>query len=214
MLATVTRFPDGSIMVYDTGHWDHNAKVFSEFLQFIGDSDVDLLIASHSDSDHIAATDELFNECRQSRSVSLLPFADIGVSFDPIKTTNLICLALGHTDCVFNSDWSKRRPSHYRIPSFLRGRHPVRRGGDGPAFCLSFMYCIIHSPSSFDSRLSCSSSERVSISGTDDVFRFGCPERLRRDTELGLDGIREPFLQTFHKDWLKRHLRNTARIDQ
>lgn len=68
-LATITRFPDGSIMIYDTGHWSHDARVFSEFQEFIGDSDVDLLIASHSDSDHISATDEVFNEFRVHRVI-------------------------------------------------------------------------------------------------------------------------------------------------
>ena len=68
-LATVTRFPDGNIMVYDTGHWNHQAHVFAQFQDFIGDADIDLLIASHSDSDHVAATDELFSEYRVHRVI-------------------------------------------------------------------------------------------------------------------------------------------------
>ena len=67
-LATVTRFPDGSIMVYDTGHWNHDPRVFTEF-HFIGNADIDLLIASHSDADHVAATDELFNGYRVHRVI-------------------------------------------------------------------------------------------------------------------------------------------------
>lgn len=66
-LATVTRFANGDIMVYDTGHWNHDPAVFNEFRDFIGDTDIDLLITSHSDSDHVAATDELFNEYRVQR---------------------------------------------------------------------------------------------------------------------------------------------------
>lgn len=68
-LATVTRFPNGDIFVYDTGHWNHDREVFGVFKAFIGENDIDLLITSHSDSDHIAATDELFNEYRVHRVI-------------------------------------------------------------------------------------------------------------------------------------------------
>ena len=30
-LATVTRFNNGQIMVYDTGHWNHDPGVFTRF---------------------------------------------------------------------------------------------------------------------------------------------------------------------------------------
>lgn len=66
-LATVTRFPDGSIMVFDTGHWTYQGKVFREFQDFIGDDDIDLLVVSHGDGDHLSATDELFQEYRIHR---------------------------------------------------------------------------------------------------------------------------------------------------
>jgi len=67
--ASVTRFPNGDIMVFDTGHWSHDASVFEKFTNFIGDADIDLLVASHSDSDHLAATDELFNNFRIHRVI-------------------------------------------------------------------------------------------------------------------------------------------------
>ena len=67
--ASVTRFPDGSVMVYDTGHWNHDRYVFNEIQSFVGSGDIDLLILSHSDSDHIAATDELFSEFRIQRVI-------------------------------------------------------------------------------------------------------------------------------------------------
>lgn len=66
-LATISEFPNGDIMVYDTGHWNHDATVFDRFTEVIGDRDIDLLVISHSDSDHLAATDELFNEYRVHR---------------------------------------------------------------------------------------------------------------------------------------------------
>ena len=68
-LATVTRFNNGQIMVYDTGHWNHDNALLAAFQAFIGDHDIDLLIASHSDSDHVAATDELFNNFRIHRVI-------------------------------------------------------------------------------------------------------------------------------------------------
>lgn len=68
-LATVTKFSNGQIMVFDTGHWDHDPEIFSSFESFIGDVDIDLLILSHSDSDHIAATDELLQEYRVHRVI-------------------------------------------------------------------------------------------------------------------------------------------------
>ncbi len=60
--ATITRFDNGEVMIYDTGHWSHDAHVIDKILEFAGDntSEISLLIASHSDSDHIAATDEVF----------------------------------------------------------------------------------------------------------------------------------------------------------
>ncbi len=63
-LATVTRFPNGSIMVYDTGDFNKQKIVFPEFQEFIGKNDIDLMIISHSDADHLGGTDELFNEYR------------------------------------------------------------------------------------------------------------------------------------------------------
>lgn len=69
-LATVTRFSDGGVMVYDTGHWNHDELVATRITEFIGaDARIDLLIASHSDSDHIAATDELFKHFEISRVI-------------------------------------------------------------------------------------------------------------------------------------------------
>ena len=69
-LATITRFPDGSIMVYDTGHFSRDDAVFNEFQDFLGEGDeIDLLIASHTDADHIGATDELFNVYRIHRVI-------------------------------------------------------------------------------------------------------------------------------------------------
>ncbi|WP_185236330.1 ComEC/Rec2 family competence protein [Teredinibacter franksiae] len=62
-LATVTRFDNGEIMVFDTGHWYYDDHVMAEFAKFIGKdtTEISLLVASASNPDHIGATDELFN---------------------------------------------------------------------------------------------------------------------------------------------------------
>lgn len=62
-LATITRFDDGQIMVFDTGHWYYDDHVMKEIGLFMGKDkkDIALLVASVTDSDHIGATDDLFN---------------------------------------------------------------------------------------------------------------------------------------------------------
>ena len=67
--ASVTRFPNGDIMVYDTGHWRIEGAIAEKFSEFIGDADIDLLIVSHTDSDHLGATDVLLNSFRVHRVI-------------------------------------------------------------------------------------------------------------------------------------------------
>lgn len=67
--ASVTRFPNGDIMVFDTGHWSYQSIVMEKFAAFIGDADIDLLITSHSDADHLATTDELLNNYQVHRVI-------------------------------------------------------------------------------------------------------------------------------------------------
>ncbi len=63
--ASVTVIPGGFYMVYDTGHWDHDANVSEKVLELIpGDEAIDLLVLSHSDADHLSATDEIFESRR------------------------------------------------------------------------------------------------------------------------------------------------------
>ena len=68
-LATVTLFPTGDVFVYDTGHFRNDAKVSARFQSIIGTSDIDLMIVSHSDADHLGSTDELFNNHRVHRVI-------------------------------------------------------------------------------------------------------------------------------------------------
>lgn len=59
--ASVTVMPGGYFMVYDTGHWNHDDLVFRCVKELIpADQTIDLMVLSHSDSDHLAATDEIF----------------------------------------------------------------------------------------------------------------------------------------------------------
>ncbi len=63
-LATITKFSNGQVMLYDTGHWNSDDKYLSEVACFLGEDEkvIDLLILSHSDADHIAGTNELFSK--------------------------------------------------------------------------------------------------------------------------------------------------------
>ncbi|TVZ38928.1 beta-lactamase superfamily II metal-dependent hydrolase [Alteromonadaceae bacterium 2753L.S.0a.02] len=62
-LATITRFDNGEVMVFDTGHWYYDDHVMAEINKFMGDdaTEVALFVASVTDADHIGATDDLFN---------------------------------------------------------------------------------------------------------------------------------------------------------
>lgn len=59
--ASVTAMPGGHYMVYDAGHWNHDNPVLQRINELVPAGEaIDLLVLSHSDSDHLAATDELF----------------------------------------------------------------------------------------------------------------------------------------------------------
>ena len=52
--------PEPHYLVYDTGHWNQDNLVFQRVQEVIpADTEIDLLLLSHSDSDHLAATDEI-----------------------------------------------------------------------------------------------------------------------------------------------------------
>jgi len=70
-LATITRFDNGEIMVFDTGHWYYDDHVMKEIGKFIGKDkkDIALLVASVTDSDHIGATDDLFNQYQVAKVI-------------------------------------------------------------------------------------------------------------------------------------------------
>ncbi len=60
-LASVIRMPGDHYMVYDAGHWAGGGKrAFDGIKDVIPQGeDIDLLVLSHSDADHLAAADEL-----------------------------------------------------------------------------------------------------------------------------------------------------------
>ena len=63
--ASVTVIPGGFYMVYDTGHWNYDRHVSEQILKMIpSDQAIDLLVLSHSDADHLGATDEIFERRR------------------------------------------------------------------------------------------------------------------------------------------------------
>ena len=59
--AAVVQMPGNHFMVYDTGHWTQDTLVFNRVQEVIPTTEhIDLMVLSHSDSDHLAATDEIF----------------------------------------------------------------------------------------------------------------------------------------------------------
>jgi beta-lactamase superfamily II metal-dependent hydrolase len=60
--AAVVQMPGNHFMVYDTGHWNQDNLVRDRIQEIVPQGqNIDLLVLSHSDSDHLAATDELFD---------------------------------------------------------------------------------------------------------------------------------------------------------
>jgi beta-lactamase superfamily II metal-dependent hydrolase len=61
-LAVVARAPGGYYLVYDTGHWSHDERVLAQVRSVVPEGEeIDLMVLSHSDSDHLAAADEIFD---------------------------------------------------------------------------------------------------------------------------------------------------------
>jgi beta-lactamase superfamily II metal-dependent hydrolase len=60
-LCAVVKMPDGNYMIYDAGNYnDGGAKAFKAIKDIIPDGEeVDLLVLSHSDADHLGAVDEI-----------------------------------------------------------------------------------------------------------------------------------------------------------
>lgn len=57
-LCTITRVPGPHFMVYDAGHWT-NRNCRDAALEIIGDHDIDLMVISHNDGDHMGDADEI-----------------------------------------------------------------------------------------------------------------------------------------------------------
>lgn len=69
-LCTVTRMPGGHNLVYDAGHWSYDQVCFRAVQEVVpAGSDIDLMVLSHSDADHLAAVDEIFGEYRVRRVI-------------------------------------------------------------------------------------------------------------------------------------------------
>jgi competence protein ComEC len=63
-LATITRMPGGHYMVYDAGHWFGKDKTMQGIEDVMGTDDtIDLMVISHSDSDHLKAVPDILNKC-------------------------------------------------------------------------------------------------------------------------------------------------------
>ena len=67
-LCTVTEVPGGHYMVYDAGHW--NGKHCIKAVRDIVDGeDIDLIVISHSDSDHLGDADDILSEFNVKRII-------------------------------------------------------------------------------------------------------------------------------------------------
>ncbi len=64
-LCTVAVIPGKHYLVYDTGHWDWAEVCYDAVEDLIPkDETIDLMVLSHRDSDHLAATDEILAQYR------------------------------------------------------------------------------------------------------------------------------------------------------
>ena len=61
-LCTITRLPGPHYLVYDTGHWNGAVLCDLAIKRIVpAGASIDLLILSHSDADHLGATDDILN---------------------------------------------------------------------------------------------------------------------------------------------------------
>lgn len=59
-LCTITRVPGNHFMVYDAGHWI-GTQCLDAVTELVGTNDIDLLILSHNDGDHIGQASEIID---------------------------------------------------------------------------------------------------------------------------------------------------------
>ena len=60
-LATVTYMPGGYYMIYDAGHWTFKNKTYASLSDVIpAGEEIDLMVLSHSDSDHLGVVPKIF----------------------------------------------------------------------------------------------------------------------------------------------------------
>lgn len=69
-LASVIRIPGNHYMIYDAGHWNQQDLVLQTVQEIVPrGEDIDLMVISHTDSDHLAAVDEIFDAFRVRRVI-------------------------------------------------------------------------------------------------------------------------------------------------
>src|SRR5574341_111333 len=57
-LCTITKIPNGHYLIYDAGHWQSTQRLAAA-RQIVDGDEVDLLVISHSDSDHLGEADDI-----------------------------------------------------------------------------------------------------------------------------------------------------------
>jgi len=67
-LCTITRIPGPYFMVYDAGHWN-NSRCHKAVLDVAGDNDIDLMVISHNDGDHLGDADLILKNYRVKKII-------------------------------------------------------------------------------------------------------------------------------------------------
>jgi len=67
-LCTITRVPGPAFMVYDAGHWN-NRRCSEAAIEIIDDNDIDLLVISHNDGDHLGDADLILETFRVKKII-------------------------------------------------------------------------------------------------------------------------------------------------
>lgn len=62
-LCTVTRVPGDGWMIYDAGHWQ-GRRCIQTVRELVGTDEIDLVVISHADSDHMGDADDILHEFR------------------------------------------------------------------------------------------------------------------------------------------------------
>jgi beta-lactamase superfamily II metal-dependent hydrolase len=124
-LCTVTEIPGGHYMVYDTGHWNQS-HCFDAVQQIVDGNDIDLMVISHSDGDHVGEADDILGafEVQQiirtgvtrttnawiTANAAIVAAENAGASVMNLQTDNLVpgtVIQLGQATVTLVAGWGE-----------------------------------------------------------------------------------------------------------